>query len=112
MKFNFLINLVNPVNSTNPRVLLNMQQVTIIFTVNESLFEDIPVGVMFSSNCTTNLTMVYSNPVIIAINVTGGSSIAIGRCHYTVQLVKGNSQKIGFPINGYFVIQGISLTKF
>ena len=98
-------------NSTIPQVLLNMRQVTIIFSVNEFLFEDIPVAVMFSSNCTTNLTMMYSNPVIVAINVAGGLSNEISHCHYTVQLVNGNSQKIGFPINGSFVIQGISSTK-
>ena len=88
-----------------------MRQVTIIFSVNEFLFEDIPVAVMFSSNCTTNLTMMYSNPIIITINVTGGLSNEISHCHYTIQLVNGNSQSIGFPINGYFVIQGILSIK-
>ena len=98
-------------NSTIPQVLLNMRQVTIIFLVDEFLFEDIPVAVMFSSNCSTNLTMMYSNPVIVAINVTGGRSNEVSHCHYSIHLVNGNSHKIGFPINGYFVIQGILLTK-
>lgn len=97
---------VKPANTSVPQVLLNiMQQLTIVFTVNESLFEAIPVGVMFSSNCTINLTVAYINPVYITVNDTG-LKVAVDQCQYSIQLVDGNLQQIGFPITGYFGFQG------
>ena len=100
-------------NTTILQVFVKMQQVTIIFSVNESLFEAIPFGIMFSSNCTDNLTFAYSNPVvltIIIINDTGSRKFGI--CGYHVQLMESDLQQIGYPITGYFVIPSECYNNF
>ena len=74
------------------------------FTVNESLFDVNPFAVMFSSNCTTNNTLAYSNPVMIEINHT---RLNIGHCQYSIQLVDNNSQQIGYPLQGHFEVLGL-----
>ena len=87
-------------NSTPPQVNQDMQWLTISFTVNETLLNVNPVRVKFSSNCTNSEVFVsYTNPVLITIpNIR----LNTGQCNYSIQLVSGNSQQIGYAITGLF----------
>ena len=70
---------------------------------NESVFEMIDIQVVFSSNCTSNVTVGYSNPLLVTIPDTG---LNTGQCKYSIQLVDSNSQQIGYPVVGFFVAEG------
>lgn len=82
---------------STPKVVISMQQVTITFTVNDSLFDVSPVSVVFSSNCTANITLAYNNPVSVTVNHTG---LKIGHCQYSIQLLDSALQQIGYPLQG------------
>ena len=87
-------------NSTPPQVKQDMQQLTISFTVNETLLNVNPDRVILSSNCTdSEVSVAYTNPVLITIPKT---RLNTGQCNYSVQLVDGNSQQIGYTITGFF----------
>ena len=72
---------------------------------NENVFEtiDIQLQVVFSSNCTSSVTVGYSNPLLVTIPDTG---INTGQCQYSIQLVDSNSQQIGYPVLAFFVAEG------
>ena len=70
---------------------------------NESVFETINIQVIFSSNCTSSVTVGYSNPLLVTIPDTG---LNTGQCQYSIQLVDSNSQQIGYPVLGFFVAEG------
>ena len=70
---------------------------------NESVFETIDIQVIFSSNCTSSVTVSYSNPLMVTIPDTG---VNTGQCQYNIQLVDSNSQQIGYPVLGFFVAEG------
>ena len=96
-------------NSSIVQVDQNMEKVTIMFTINETLFDVIPAGVIFSSNCTKSVMFDYSNPVLINLPNIGLNS---GRCQYSIQLVDSNLTQIGYPISGYFGTTFVSLEYF
>ena len=92
---------MRPVNSTLPQVVQNRRVLTTEF--NESVFETIDIQVIFSSNCTSSVTVSYSNPLMVTIPDTGSNT---GQCQYNIQLVDSNSQQIGYPVLGFFVAEG------
>ena len=92
---------MKPVNSTVPQLVQNMRAVTVTF--DETLFNVQSLQVILSSNCTESVIVAYTNPVLISIPDTG---LNTGQCRYTIQLIDGNSQQIGYPLSGYFVAEG------
>ena len=70
---------------------------------NENVFEATDIQVIFSSNCTSSVTVDYSNPLLVTIPDTG---LNTGQCQYNIQLVDSNSQQIGYPVLGFFVAEG------
>lgn len=70
---------------------------------NENVFEPADVQVVLSSNCTSSVTVGYSNPLLVTIPDTGLNS---GLCQYNIQLVDSDSQQIGYPVLGFFVAEG------
>ena len=93
---------VKPVNSSVPQLAQGARAVVLEF--DETVFEASSVSVIFSSNCTSSVMVDYSNPVQITIPDTGANT---GQCQYSIQLVDGNSQQIGYPIIDYFVTEGL-----
>ena len=71
---------------------------------DETVFDANSVRVNFSSNCTSSVTVDYSNPLLVTIPDTGQNT---GQCRYSIQLVDSNSQQIGYPVLGFFVAEGI-----
>ena len=69
---------------------------------NENVFEATDIQVIFS-NCTSGVTVNYSNPLLVTIPDTG---LNTGQCQYNIQLVDSNSQRIGYPFLGFFVVEG------
>ena len=88
---------VQSVNSSLPQNIRKLRAVRVDF--NETLFSAGSVRVMFSSNCTSSVTVDYSSPLMITIPDTG---LNTGQCQYSIQLVDRNSQQIGYPIVGLF----------
>ena len=71
---------------------------------NETLFDINSVArINFSSNCSVSSIVDYENPISIPIPDT---SMNIGQplqCQYSILLMDGNSQQIGYPVLGNFV---------
>ena len=88
-------------NSSAIEVSRILQIFSISFLVNEDLLsiDENPVYVLFSSNCTDNLTVAFSNPVLVVVNNRTSNN---GQCQYSVQVLNNNSQAIGYPIHGSF----------
>ena len=73
---------------------------------DESLFDANAVKVNFSSNCTSSVTMDYSNPFVVTIPDTG---LSTGLCQYNIQLVDLTTatSPIGYAITGSFNADGM-----
>ena len=93
---------VKPVNSSVSQVIQGARAISIEF--DETIFDATSVRVNFSSNCTSSVTVGYSNPLMVTIPDTG---LNTGQCQYNIQLVDNNSQQIGYPVLGFFVAEGI-----
>ena len=91
------------VNMSAPQLQIAQNMWTVTVQFNENLFDAKSVRVTFASNCTESVTDDYSNPIMIALPAVG---LNIGQCQYSIQLVNRNSQRIGYPIIGYFNTEG------
>ena len=76
---------------------------------DETLFDVNSVKVMFYSNCTDPVTVKYRNPIKLIIPDTG---MHTGLCQYMIQLqlVGVNYSQIGYPIVGFFQVEGLCIT--
>ena len=98
--YSFIFVSVSNVNSSFPEVDERERTVRVVF--NEDLFVN-SVRVMFFSNCTESVTNDYNNPVVIAIPNTGMNT---GQCQYSIQLVDSRARPIGYPVRGFFEVEG------
>ena len=94
---------VDNINSSPSQEVRDQRAVRVEFS--ETLFDVNTVRVMFSSNCTSSVTVDYSNPLLITIPDT---RVNTGQCRYNIQVVDRatSTLPIGYPITGFFNARG------